>query len=71
MMKLMDKVGHLSEFPKGCLIAQFQGRDYEEAVESAEKSSLAVISYYEQKSYGKSKLKTILVSYKQEENELS
>lgn len=64
----MRKVRSLSEFPKDSYIAQFRGKSYVEAVDSADKSGLPVTHYFEQ--LHKYKDETILVSYKKEnENE--
>lgn len=65
----MIKVGHLSEFPKNCMVKQYQGKTYEEAVKLAEKSEKEYISWYEQKPYGRSRVSTILVSYIMKEND--
>jgi hypothetical protein len=57
----MRKVEHLSEFPRGSYVAQFYGKEYKDAVELANKSSLLLVSYYEQIHCGKQK--SILVCY--------
>jgi hypothetical protein len=54
----MTKVEHISQFPKGCYVAQFFGKDYADAVKNAGNFGEY---YYEQIHCGKSK--SILVSY--------
>ena len=66
----MVKVASPSQFPEDAHIAYFSGNNYAEAIQLAESEAnrvgVSLISYYEQKSHGKS----ILVSYKKEkENE--
>ena len=62
----MLPVARLGDLPKNCHIAQFFGKHIDEAVANAEKSGLQCISYFEQKAYGKSRYRTILVEYKKE-----
>ena len=57
----MIQVGKLSDFPKGCYIAQFFGKEYKDAVLLAEKWNADTVSYFEQHKIGKQN--TILVSY--------
>ena len=60
----MIQVNSPSQFPEDAHIAYFSGKNYAEAIQEAEKESTRVgvglVSYYEQKAFGKS----ILVSYK-------
>jgi len=59
----MKKVDKLADFPSGCYISQFFGKTYDDAVLEAKKSDTVFISYFEQPKWGKSKFRTILVSY--------
>lgn len=66
----MRKVEHLSEFPHNCLIAQFLGKGYEDAVRNAEEwqknTGNTCHSYYEQKLI--TKWHSIIVHYTLKEN---
>ncbi len=59
----MQKVEHISDFPKGSYVQQFFGKSYDDAVSNANKAG-NFLKYYEQIHYGKSK--SILVSYNKE-----
>lgn len=62
----MNKVERIKDFPKEANIAQFFGKNYDEAVAEAKKSkNVKLIVYYEQLHVGKSM--SILVAYKKEE----
>ena len=61
----MRKVEHLSEFERGCYVAQFVGKSYDEAVGLANKSGLPISMYFEQRKINYSKISTILVSYEE------
>jgi len=63
-----SQVARLGDLPKNCFIAQFLGRHVDEAVENAVKSKLDIQAWFEQKPYGKSRFRTILVAYKNEHN---
>lgn len=60
----MIQVNSPSQFPEDVHIAYFSGKNYAEAIQLAESEAnrvgVSLISYYEQKAFGKS----ILVSYK-------
>jgi hypothetical protein len=63
----MTKVEHISQFPKGSYVAQFFGKNYDDAIKNAGNFGEY---YYCQIHCGKSK--SILVSYnKENENEIS
>lgn len=67
----MKKVGRIADFPKNCGIAIFWAKTYEEAVELASKSSLPLLSYYEQPHFGGTKFSTILACYLDGKNDQS
>ena len=65
----MKQVNSPSQFPEDAYIASFSGKNDAEAIQLAESEAnrvgVSLISYYEQKAFGKS----ILVSYKKKEVE--
>ena len=63
---MATQFSRLGDMPKGCYVAQFSGRHIDEAIENANKSGMNLLGYYEQKPYGKSRFRTILVAYKKE-----
>ena len=63
---MMQKVERIKDLPKESYIAQFFGKDYEEAIKEANKTkNVRLLAYYEQLHVGKSM--AILVAYKNEE----
>lgn len=70
----MLQVGRLAEFPKGCLVAQFLGKGYDDAIKNANdwaiQQNTKLIFYYQQLLV--TKFHSILVCYQRgDENELS
>ena len=65
----MIQVNSPSQFPEDAHIGYFTGKDYYDAIQAAKKEAerigVVLISWYEQKAFGKS----ILVSYKKKEVE--
>ena len=65
----MIQVSNPNQFPEDSHIASFTGKNYEEAIKLAGewsgRTGATLISYFEQKAFGKS----ILVSYKRKEDE--
>lgn len=63
----MIQVNKITQFPEDSYIASFTGKNYDEAKTLAhawsQRTGATLISYYEQKAFGKS----ILVSYKRNE----
>lgn len=66
----MNRVEHLAEFPKNCLVAQFLGKGYDDAVHIAEEwqktTGNTCHSYFEQKLI--TKWHSIIVHYTLKEN---
>lgn len=75
MIPLTDRVERLAEFPKGCLVAQFLGKGFDEAVGEANdwgaRTGNTCHKYFEQKLI--TKYHSIIVYYtrKEIENALS
>lgn len=68
----MKKVNKIIDFPKGCLIAPFNGRTTKDAEILAiewenRNKNIEIISYYEQE-LGTKKSRSILVAYKFKES---
>jgi len=66
-----DKVSRIADFPAGCLVAQFLGKEYSGAVEEAnawsKRTGNPCHKYYEQKLI--TKFHSIIVYYTRKENE--
>lgn len=64
----MIQVNNPNKFPDDSLIEYFTGKDHKDALQKAQdwasSSGATILSYYEQKAFGKS----ILISYKIGEN---
>ena len=65
-----DKVERIAEFPKGCNIAQFLGKGYDDAIKEANawqsRTGHNCLKYYEQKLV--TRWHSIIVYYERKEN---